>query len=236
MKQLFLIAAMLMCIVVVNAQDVIDEFNVGPYEVNYSGPGDVNYRLKEGVDLYEYYGLKKDTIISAPEPELVKHGFQLSFLGEASMSRHNHSLVFGLEGVWKQRIAKKTYFNGGVSLGYAASAQSNIDKDILEAGVPISIEWANLYSKKASLYFAIKVSPTYYMSLSKKSDNGLTIQHQGLYVSPGIDLGGYIPMGSHFAKIGVTCRYKINCYPQDSDIYQGTFGRAFVGANLGIFF
>lgn len=53
---------MLLSINYVNAQNEVDDFNVGPYEVYYKGKGDVNFRLKKGVDLYEYFGLKKDTL------------------------------------------------------------------------------------------------------------------------------------------------------------------------------
>lgn len=57
---------MILFIVSINggkAQNTIDNFYVGPYEVDYRGQGDINYRLRKGIDLYEYYGLKKDTII-----------------------------------------------------------------------------------------------------------------------------------------------------------------------------
>lgn len=240
MKKLFLIATILMSMGIVNAQDVVDEFNVGPYEVQYNGLGDVNYRLKKGVNLYDYFGLKKDTIINEPKSEPLKHGFQLSFFGETSMSRSNHSLVFGLEGVWKQKIAKNTYFNGGVSLGYAITTLSNINKDVIETGIPLSIEWTNINTTKAALYGAIKVTPTYFTTIPQKTvdipDGETPKRFQGLNVSPGIDLGGYLPMGKQIVKIGVTFRYKIDCTTKDSEIYQGGLGRAFVGANIGIIF
>ena len=114
MKKLLLVTSMLLSIGFAKAQDVVDDFNVGPYEVYYKGQGDVNFRLKKGVDLYEYFGLKKDTIIQVSEakPEPLKHGVELSFFGETGMSRRaRYSMVYGLEGAWKQKIANKTYFS-----------------------------------------------------------------------------------------------------------------------------
>lgn len=44
MKKLLLVTAMLLSIGYAKAQDVVDDFNVGPYEVYYKGQGDVNFR------------------------------------------------------------------------------------------------------------------------------------------------------------------------------------------------
>lgn len=239
MKKLLLVISMLLSINYVNAQNEVDDFNVGPYEVYYKGKGDVNFRLKKGVDLYEYFGLKKDTIIQVSEVQAdpLKHGFQVSFLGETSTSRYNFSMLYALEGVWKQKISSKTYFNGGLSLGYAVATNS-IKEDVFEIGIPLSIEWANINQKKASLYCGIGLIPTYYTTLSSKyvsnTENGDPEKVNGLYISPKLDLGGYIPVGKQIVKIGVTFRYKVNCSTKDADIYKDILGRAFVGANIGI--
>lgn len=240
MKKLLLVISMLLSISYVNAQNEVDDFNVGPYEVYYKGKGDVNFRLKKGVDLYEYFGLKKDTIIQVSEAQTdpLNHGFQVSFLGETSTSRHNFSMLYALEGVWKQKVSSKTYFNGGLSLGYAAATNSNLKEDVLEIGVPLSIEWAKINQKKASLYCGIGLIPTYYTTLSSKyvssTENEDPEKVNGLYISPKLDFGGYIPVGKQIIKIGVTFRYKVNCSTKDADIYKDILGRAFVGANIGI--
>lgn len=231
---------MLLSIGYAKAQDVVDDFNVGPYEVYYKGLGDVNYRLKKGVDLYEYFGLKKDTIIQVSETkaEPLKHGIQVSFLGETTASHDNFSMLYGIEGTWKQNIASATYFNGGISLGYASATHLKVQEDVLEIGVPLSIEWADLNTKKTSLYCSIGLNPTYYTTLKAKYvstiENSEPEKYNGLYVAPKLDLGGYIPVNGLIVKIGVTFRYKINCSTKDADIYKDILGRAFVGANIGI--
>ena len=57
-----MITVLLATIVTGYAQNV-DNFEVGPYEVDYNEDGEYKYRLRHGVDLYKYFGLKKDTII-----------------------------------------------------------------------------------------------------------------------------------------------------------------------------
>ena len=44
-----------------------DNFDVGPYEVSYKGEGDFRFRLRKDINLYDYFGLKKDTIIQKQE-------------------------------------------------------------------------------------------------------------------------------------------------------------------------
>lgn len=244
MKKFFFIAIMLMSIGCANAQDVSDVFNVGPYEVYYKGQGDVDFRLKKGVDLYEYFGLKKDTIIQISEakPEPLKHGVELRFFGETGMYRcARYSMVYGLEGAWEQRIANKTYFNGGFSLGYASTTITNLKEDIMEIGVPLSVEIANLNTKKATLYGSIGVSPTYYSTVSAEYLNApeganAPEKYNGLYIALRMELGGYIPVGKQIIKVGVNWRYKINCSTKDYDLYYRIVGRTFIGANSGIIF
>lgn len=242
MKKILLVISMLFCISYVNAQNEGDDFNVGPYEVYYKGQGDVNYRIRKGVDLYEYFGLKKDTVIQVSEakPEPLKHGVELSFFGETGMYRcARYSMVYGLEGAWKQRIANKIYFNGGLSFGYASTTISNIKEDIMEIGVPLSVELANLNSKKATLYGSVGLSPTYYRTMSAKYINvpegtAYPQKYSGLYIAPRIELGGYIPVGKQIIKVGVNWRYKINCSNKDYDLYYQIVGRTFIGANIGV--
>lgn len=243
MKKVLFIVTMLMSIGITKAQNVVDDFNVGPYEVYYKGKGDVNYRLKKGVDLYEYFGLKKDTVINAVETkgEPLKKGIQLSLFSETAMNRcARYSMVYGIEGVWKQRIASKTYFNGGLSLGYAGATTTDIKQNMLEIGLPLSVEICNLNSKKATLYGGIGVTPAFYSTASVSyvniADGASPEKSNGIYVAPHLDLGCYVPVGSQIVKVGVSWRYKINCSGSDYDVYYMVMGRTFIGANIGIIF
>lgn len=244
MKQLLLVTTMLLSICFAKAQDIVDDFNVGPYEVYYKGQGDVNFRLRKGVDLYEYFGLKKDTVIQVLNEKIVplKCGTELRFFGETALYRcARYSMVYVLEGVWKQRFAKKTYFNGGLSFGYASTTVSGLKENVMEFGIPLSVELANLNAKKATLYGSLGISPTYYTTMTVKNINlhegeKAPEKYSGLYIAPRIELGGYIPVGKQIIKIGVNWRYKINCSSKDYDLYNQIVGQSFIGTNIGIVF
>ena len=63
MKHFFFLCAVIAGVITGNAQTVVDNFNVGPYIVDYNGRGDVKYRLRDNIDLYEFFELKMDTTI-----------------------------------------------------------------------------------------------------------------------------------------------------------------------------
>lgn len=243
MKKLFLIVTLLMSIGILEAQEVVEDFNIGPYEVYYKGQGDVIFRLKKGVDLYEYFGLKKDTIINVVDvkPEPLKHGLQLSIFGETGMYRcSRYSMAYGIGVSWKQRIANQLYFNGGLSLGYSGTTITNQKDNVLEIGVPLSVEWSNLYLKKASLYLGAGMSPTYYSTMSAEyttaSEGVSPEKYNGLYITPCLEVGAYVPVGKQIVKVGMFWRHKINCTTKDYDLYYQIIGRTFIGANIGIIF
>lgn len=241
MRKVLLIVAMLMSIFIINAQNAEDQFEVGPYEVEYNGVGDYNVRMKKGVDLYEYFGLKRDTIIQVPEqkPEPFKYGFLFSLSGETGTYRCTRfSMSCGLTGMWKQKVANMTYINCGLSLSYAAANMDNLKEDIIEFGIPLSIEWSNLNFSKASMYGGVGISLFGFSTMSAKyivaTDGTMPNKYNGLLVAPQIDFGAYIPVGKKIIKLGLTWRYKINCSTQGYDLYRQIVGRSFIGANLGI--
>lgn len=162
------------------AQDV-DNFEVGPYEVEYKGPGDFKSRLRKDVDLYKYYNLKKDTVIkvSKQTTKPVKGAFQLNV--SMSLPRYvvnGTSNVFGIDGGWKQRISKDVYVNGGLSLalsfGRYGKEWEDLYKDewkkdkgsftetMFEVGIPLSIEFGKIDYKKPSIFASVGVTPTLY--------------------------------------------------------------------------
>lgn len=243
MKKLFLIVALLVSIDIVKAQDVVDDFNVGPYEVYYKGQGDVNFRLRKGVNLYEYFGLKKDTVINIVDakPAPLKNGLQLNVFGETGIYRcSRYSMVYGIGASWKQRIANKLYFNGGLSLGYSGTTITNQKEYILEIGIPLSLEWSNLNPKKASLYLGVGISPTYYSTMRAEyitAIEGISPgKYDGFYMAPCLESGAYVPVGKQIVKVGIACRHKINCTTKDYDLYHQIIGRTFIGASIGIIF
>lgn len=240
MKHFFILCAAILSGIICGNAQTVDNFNVGPYVVDYNGPGDVKYRLRDNINLYEFFELKMDTtIISVTRDEPVRHAIQIS--GRAGANRYA-SKEIGIDGVWKQNIARNLYFNGGVSLtlGHSDFGEHDARREMLEAGVPLQIELGSLNRQTASLYGIFGVTPAFYSTLSasrwdaashKRVDD---IKKSGALVAPSLEFGGNIPVGGTIMRIGVYGVYKINCTPSDYDAYKRVAGRMFLGARIGI--
>lgn len=242
MKKVLSLIAFLVISVAGFAQNV-DNFEVGPYEVDYKGSGDYKFRLRKGVDLYEYFGLKKDTTIQIVEshPNLLNKGVQVSINMETCLSnKSRHSNVYGISGSYKYSICNGVYLNGGVSLGMAVATVDIQKYNLMEVGVPLSVELSKISKDKAALYAGIGVVPSYYSTLSTKYEPEIKgvepEKYSGLYVAPQLDLGGYIPAGKQLVRIGFFFKYKINCSTKDYDLYKHLMGITFLGANIGLIF
>lgn len=258
-KKTFLLAFCLMAAFSVIAQTTEpDSFEVGPYNVDYYGVGDFNYQLKKGIDLYNYFKLKKDTVVNVQEvaSEPVKSAFQVGvFMALPRYVVLGASNIFGLEGSWKLGLSQQVYFNAGLSLGirmgkfhrhtYDVNKNSMIydnefKETVMEIGVPISIEFTNLDRKKASLFGSIGVVPTFYSGAQGENGNDYNTEDNdsksGLYVAPCIEIGGYIPVGGKLVRIGGFYQNNLNCTPGDYDIYKNRIGRGHVGAKAALVF
>lgn len=228
------------------AQDVVN-FEVGPYEVDYRGIGDYKYRLRNEVNLYDYYGLKRDTIVQKIEEpsEPVKSALQFDvFVSVPFFWVNGASNVWGIEGMWKQKIGKQIYFNAGLSAGLAINKNGdtyNYYKDwkdgfysetMFEIGVPVSVEFCKLDRKKASLYGGIGVVPTFYMGAKDWTGESKS----GILVAPKLDFGGYLPIEDHVVRLGIYYQHDINCSSGDEDFFKERIGLNFVGATIGLVF
>lgn len=232
-----MLCAMLAGIFATTAQTVIDNFNVGPYIVDYRGQGDVRYRLRDNINLYEFFELKMDTtVISLVEEIPVKHAVEIS--GNVGSNRFSAKEI-GLEGVWKQLVGKKLYFNGGVSLtfGHTDRGKQSLKRDMLEIGIPLQIELGKLNRQYASLYGSFGITPAFYSTLKAEMQNapeGVDVKKSGFLITPSLEFGGNIPVCSTIMRIGVYARYKINCTPDGFNVYShGGAGRMFLGAKIG---
>lgn len=249
MQKALILGLFLMAAVTGHAQDV-DHFEVGPYEVDYRGEGDFKYRLKKDVNLYKYYGLKKDTVIQNVDNigVSVNNGIQVSLsLMMPRYTPNSCSNVFGIDGQWKQRIANGVYFNAGLSLEMMfcnyGEHWGHESESLFEIGVPLSIEFANVNKKKASLYAGIGIVPTFYGATKdidptpKNNQNKDNVGGKsGLFIAPRIDIGGYIPVGNTLIRLGGFLQYNINCSKDDNDndVFKDRIGRCFLGANIGL--
>ncbi len=197
MRKLIVFAILLVSTILGYSQNV-DNFEVGPYEVDYKGEGDFKCRLRPNIDLYEYFGLKKDTLIVIPrELSPVGQAIQVNgFMNLPRLTERGSSNLFGIDGSWKKKIGNVIYFNAGLSLGisygrynvnstYLQDVDVNLRGDtasmmfsfssvkkvrfvMLEVGVPLSIEFAKLDRSKASLFASIGVTPLWYNTLEAK--------------------------------------------------------------------
>ena len=220
------------------AQVPIDHFNVGPYVVDYNGIGDIKYRLRDDIDLYEYFEFKKDTTIiaAAPVEEPVENAIQIS--GRVGANR-SVSKEFALEGFWKKHLGGLLHFNAGLSLALGHSKHPDLTRNMLEVGVPVQVELGKLCRQSASLYGLVGVAPTFYTTMEAERVDCATgatrddVKKSGFLVAPSLEFGGNIPAGVVVLRIGVYGTYKINCTTGDFDVYDQA-GRAFFGAKIGV--
>ena len=211
MRTFFLILCGLLTTTMAKSQEVIDNFQVGPYEVDYMGKGDVNFRLKKNINLYEYFKLQKDTIIAeSKKVQPIKKGFEVGVT--YSMPRFGVKGAFNSFGVYgsaKSKVTNNIYLNYGgkiaISYGHYNEEVNNLKDVLFEVGVPLSVEFANLNKDTSSFFASVGFTPAYYTTLSaKENKDGKDVdadKKSGLYVAPKVELGGYIPVNNHFLKL-----------------------------------
>lgn len=246
MRTFFLILCGLLTTTMAKSQEVIDNFQVGPYEVDYMGKGDVNFRLKKNINLYEYFKLQKDTIMAeSKKVQPIKKGFEVGVT--YSMPRFGVKGAFNSFGVYgsaKSKVTNNIYLNYGgkiaISYGHYNEEVNNLKDVLFEVGVPLSVEFSDLNKDTSSFFASVGFTPAYYTTLSaKENKDGKDVdadKKSGLYVAPKVELGGYIPVNSHFLKLGLFGEYRINCTKAEDNIFKQRIGRAFVGANIGYVF
>lgn len=250
MKKILMLCVVAAMILAASAQNVVDNFIVGPYEVDYMGDGEVKYRLLDNIDLYEFFELDKDTIIekkvvhTADLDEFpLKQAWEVS--GYVGFNRFASKEV-GIDLMWKRNIATNLYFNGGLEFGLDISNMLNSYKrTMFEAAIPLQVELGKLNFQRPSLYGLIGVSPTVYATVRAKNWDAVTDGYidapnkekkAGFLISPQLEVGGNLPLGGVVVRLGVYFKYKVNCTPGDFDIYHRQAGRAFFGTKIGVIF
>lgn len=237
MKKLLTFFVMLAGISTCYGQTVIDNFNVGPYNVDYTNQGEVKYRLRDNIDLYEFFELKKDTTIVVLEQEIpIEHAIGIA--GNIGTNHYSAKEV-GVEGVWKQLVAKNLYANGGLLLNFSFdNFGKHSDRSMLEVGIPLQIEWGKMNHQKGTLYGSFGIAPTFYATLKAENQNApkdVDVKKSGFMIAPSLEFGGNIPVGPIIMRIGVYGKVKINCTPGDFNVYtQGKAGRIMIGAKIGV--
>lgn len=246
MKKSILIIAFFAASVIGYAQEA-DNFIIGPYEVDYYGPSDYEFRQRKDVtDLREYFDLKTDTVVVMVEKkDRLPLGIQVGISGRASLfSLSGDTRFWGLDVSWKQRLHECIYFNSGIMAGL--TSWRNTGRDIaratliVETGIPLSVEFTEWDGIHASPFISIGATPAYYVTPYSKSEmNGIVSEVsrvQGCYVAPRMDFGIYVPIKGTMLRIGILAQYNMDVVSGDSSIYDSKLGRMVAGISGGIVF
>lgn len=233
MKKLLTSCVLMAASIACFAQTVIDNFTVGPYNVDYNGKDDVRYRLRDDVNLYEFFELEQDTVIVNLTDSLtpIKQAIQLSAILGANMYSTKE---FGIEGLWKKDIAENLYFNAGLSFIFDYLDDhypTNRNKmTTFELGVPVQLEWSNINRQKGTFYGLVGVTPAFYKVIKSNRD----VTNSGAIITPSLEMGGNIPVGNVILRIGAYGKFKYNCSTSNGDIYRSHMGRTFIGGKISV--
>lgn len=232
MKKLLLLCACAIGALASPAQTPIDHFNVGPYVIDYNGKGDVKYRLRDGIDLYEFFELQRDTtvVVNCPELELIDHGFEIG----AKIGFGTHGLAWDVTGRYAISVAKNVYFTPGVQVGMTMRTSDPTDYAALEVGIPLTIGFSEMARHKVSIYAEIGIVPTFYTLTSKPDD--YQYKKSGVLISPMGECGLNIPSGDNIFRIGVWGEAKLNTATDNDNVYKKQLGVGFAGLKVGYIF
>ena len=227
LRKILFLCALIAGMLTGRAQTAIDNFTVGPYIVDYLGDGDVKYRLRDNIDLYEFFEIQPDTVFvsNVPAPVRVKSAVQINLKASAGIGT---SKVFGLQGQYKLGFAGSWFFNAGASFDITYHHKDRNGKyTMFEIGIPLEVEYGKMEYGHSSLYALAGVTPTYYKTLSASNGN----KKSEVYAAPHLEIGGNLPVGNKFLRIGAFAAYNI-C----DKTYRKEIGRAFIGGKIGFIF
>jgi len=226
--------------------DTFRKFDVGPFEVVDE---DNNYRLRDGVNIPEYFGLKKQMGKNSVQADLF-----LGMRGDVDVN------TYGIDLLWKKRISGSWFLNIGVTAA-VPSAKSNkfVDeksigtktvKDTMSLsvkscylGVPITLECVWGKNSLVSGYFGFGVTPgiCFIGALgveNEKFNKSENYADRSLFLAPRVDLGIYAPAGKHYVRAGILLEYKIPIAGESKvkDMFKCGIGSLMPGVSLGMVF
>jgi len=223
--------------------DTFKKFDVGPFEVVDE---DNNYQLRDGVNILEYFELKR---------QVEKNSFQTDLFfglrGEADVN------TYGIDFIWKRRISDSWFLNSGISAAIpgakscspVVAVQGN-KKDTLSLsmvscylGVPITLEYMWGRNSIVSGYFGFGLTPGIscigaLRVKNEKTDKSENYSDLAPFLAPRVDLGFYAPVGKHYLRAGILLEYKI-VFAKDKkmeDMFKCGVGNFMPGVNFGLVF
>lgn len=233
-----------------NGYAQVDQFRVGPYIVNYIGEDDHPYDLViDSMQLYDFYHLKRDTVINVTTPTKLKRGVQIvANTGVSGLLKDGGFTHYDISGNIKQQLDESIYLNAGLSAGlstgeYGSKNTPHYRKDqMIEIGIPVSLEVTNIYQdfNKSSLYGGVGFTPTFYKT-TKIDDSSAdkvkdaNVKDFGILVTPRVDFGAYIPVFGQILRVGIYGEYRICCF-QNVSIYKKRVSKSVLGVNVGLVF
>jgi len=198
--------------------DSFRKFDVGPFEVVDE---DYNYRLRDGVNIPEYFDLKRTL-----EKNSFQTGVFFSLPGAGTVS------TYGIGFVWKRKILDNWFLNTGISAAIPSAKSAallyistEIEKETPSSvvsfyfGIPVSIEYMCGGNSLLSCYFSFGLTPGGYFNGAFKADipsaggSPLTKDlyfRPGFFLAPRADIGAYIPAGRNYVRAGILLEYKID--------------------------
>lgn len=224
--------------------DTFRKFDIGPFEVLDE---DNNYRLRDGVNIPEYFELKRP---------MGKNSFHADlFVGLRGGADVN---TYGIDFIWKRNLFDCWFLNLGISAAIpsAKSCTPVIDaapvnrEDALSLsmvscylGVPVTLEYMWGKNSIVSGYFDFGLTPgmCFIGALgikNEKFDASENYADYSLFMAPRVDLGFYAPVGRHYLRAGILVEYKI-AFAKDSTVgnmFKCGIGCFMPGLSLGLVF
>lgn len=239
MKQkLFAVVAMTFLCLAGYAQDInqVDRFDVGPYVVDYWGKGDISYKLKKGIDLIDFFQIKKDTVFVVQQDQTTTRPVKQAFWGGVQVTPRNTITEFMLaaEGGYKRQIAPSWYVNAGANLGLhfinrGTSWDEGLGKALFIVGLPVTAEWSQLQYGMSSLFVEAGLIPAFYVK------PGASENAAGFLIGPKAAVGAYIPVAGKMIRLG---GFGQAVFTDSAQTFVGGpwLGRFFFGYSLDLLF
>jgi hypothetical protein len=164
------------------------------------------------------------------------HGYGLA----GSMS------TISVSGNYKLRIGSQLFFSAGASVGLGIGDYGllwdNLNETMLEAGVPLALELADINRERASLYAMVGITPTFFTSMGNSTDSGIDaydgyeFEKSGFFVAPVVGIGAYVPALGHLVRVGAFWQHDILFKDFDENVYARRIGRSVLGVEIGVAF
>lgn len=231
--------------------DDFKKFDIGPFEVIDQ---DHNYRLRDGVNIPEYFELKTP---------MKKNSFQVDLF--TSLPGVGSAWTYGVDFIWKRKISDCWFLNLGLESAVPKAKYGNIyeEKTVQDGedvytmkqvdnftitscyfGIPVTLEYVFGKNSLASGFLGFGVTPAWYhlggLKADVKDKYDLDVKNfdkRGCYVAPRVEVGLYVPAGKYHIRAGLSAEYRIDVTDRNVKArFSKCIGDFVPGVNLGLVF